>query len=73
MTCYISLFIHRILEKKLGGEYPTFEIVNTLRNMNMTKIKAEGYIPVYKRTNLADSLHSIYGFRTDFEITSENN
>lgn len=71
ITCYISLLIHRILEKKLGEKYTTYEIVNTLRNMNMTKIEIEGYIPAYTRTDLTDSLHDVSGFRTDFEITSE--
>lgn len=71
MTCYISLLIHRILEKKLGEKYTTYEIVNSLRNMNMMKINSEGYIPTYTRTNLTDSLHDTLGFRTDFEITSE--
>lgn len=72
MTCYISLLIHRILEKKLGEEkYTTYEIVNTLRNMNMMKVSTEGYIPTYTRTDLTDLLHDVFGFRTDFEITSE--
>lgn len=71
MTCYISLLIHRILEKKLGEKYTTYEIVNSLRNMSMLKVETEGYIPTYTRTDLTDLLHGVFGFRTDFEITSE--
>lgn len=26
------------------------------------------YIPAYKRTDITDDLHKIYGFRTDYEI-----
>ncbi|MEG2610457.1 MAG: IS1634 family transposase [Bacilli bacterium] len=72
MTCYISLLIHRILEKKLEEKYTTFEIINCLRKMNMINVETEGYIPTYTRTDLTDSLHDKFGFRTDFEITSEN-
>ena len=31
----------------------------------------EGYIPTYTRTDLTDELHEKYGFRTDYEITTE--
>ena len=36
--------------------------------MNFYKIEAEGYIPTYTRTDLTDSLHTVFGFRTDTEI-----
>ncbi|MEG1058612.1 MAG: hypothetical protein RSD14_02910 [Clostridia bacterium] len=36
----------------------------------MEKITTQGYIPAYTRTNLTDSLHAVFAFRTDFEITS---
>lgn len=71
MTCYISLLIHRILEKKLNEEYTSNEIIETLRNMNMYKEISEGYIPTYTRTDLTDKLHEISGFRTDYEITTD--
>jgi hypothetical protein len=32
-----------------------------------------GYIPAYTRTDLTDSLHESFGFRTDYEITSDIN
>ena len=70
MTCYIALLIQRILEKKLEEKFTTSEIIDCLRNMNMTRT-AEGYIPAYTRTDLTDKLHDIFSFRTDFEIISE--
>lgn len=73
MTCFISLLIHRILEKKLDEKYTTNDIIETLRNMNLYKEEAEGYIPAYKRTDLTDKLHEKSGFRTDYEITTEKN
>lgn len=70
MTCFISLFIYRLLEKKLGFKYTTSQILNTLRNMNMLENKGDGYFPEYIRTNLTDDLHELFGFRTDYEINT---
>ena len=72
LTCYISLLVYRLLEKKLGEEFTCNQILETLRGMNMTLLsKDSGYIPSYKRTKLTDSLHSTFGFRTDFEFISK--
>ena len=69
LTCYISLMVYRLLEKKLGEEYTCSQILETLRNMNVTLLsKDSGYIPSYKRTKLTDALHNVFGFRTDYEF-----
>lgn len=73
MTCFISLFIYRLLEKKLDYKYTTTEILSTLRNMNVLELKGDGYIPAYIRTDLTDDLHETFGFRTDYEINTYNN
>ena len=70
MTCFISLFIYRLLEKKLGNKYTTSQILNTLRNMEMLEQKGLGFEPIYERTNLTDELHEIFKFNTDLEIVS---
>ena len=70
MICFISLFIYRILEKKLDYKYTTSQILNTLKNMYMIEHKGLGYEPVYERNNITDDLHEIFNFRTDFEIVS---
>ena len=70
MTCFISLFIYRLLEKKLNYKYTTTQILETIRNMNVLECKGDGYIPEYIRTNLTDELHELFGFRTDYEINT---
>jgi len=72
-TCFLSLLIYRILEYKLNEEYTSDKIITTLREMNMLEIQGEGYVPTYKRTELTDKLHEIFGFRTDTEIVTNKN
>lgn len=72
MTCFISLVIYRLLEKKLNERYTCQEIVNGLREMNFLEVKGEGYIPTYTRTDFTDDLHEAFGFRTDYQIVSTN-
>ena len=69
-TCFISLFIYRLLEKKLNYKYTTSQILDTLKNMEMIEHKGIGYEPIYERTQLTDDLHEIFSFNTDFEIIS---
>lgn len=71
-TCFLSLLIYRILEHKLKEKYSSSDIINTLRNMNFLKKEGCGYIPTFKRTDLTDSLHQQFEFRTDTEIVPEN-
>lgn len=72
LTCYISLLVYRLLEKKLDGNFTCAQILETLRTMNMTLLtKDSGYIPSYKRTRVTDSLHNAFGFRTDYEFISK--
>ena len=76
MTCFISLIIYRLLEKKLttniedGFPFTCESLLDTLREMSFLKVGNEGYIPTYKRSNITDALHESYGFRTDTEIVS---
>ena len=70
MTCFISLFIYRLLEKKLNYKYTTSQILETLRNMKVLESKGDGYIPEYTRTDLTDDLHELFGFRTDYELNT---
>lgn len=69
LTCFVALFFLRVLEYKTKHKYTTNELLDTLRSYNLTKIN-EGYIPSYTRDTITDDLHSIFGFRTDYEITS---
>jgi transposase len=73
MTCFTALIIYRILEKKLDEKYTCQEMINTLKEMNMLVCPGEGYIPEYTRSDLTDSLHDSFGFRTDYQIISQRN
>ena len=35
LTCFLSLLVFRILEKKLGEKHTCYEILDTLREMNV--------------------------------------
>ena len=68
LTCFLALTIYKYLEKKLKDDFTSHEIIKTLRQMEFLKIKGDGYIPAYTRTDLTDKLHETFGFRTDYEI-----
>ena len=68
LTCFISLLIYRILEKRLGEAYTCPNILSELRDMNFLEVVGEGYVPAYTRTDFTDALHDAFGFRTDYEI-----
>lgn len=38
LTCYISLLVYRLLEKKLGEEYTCSQLLRTLSHMNVTRL-----------------------------------
>lgn len=69
-TCFISLIMYRLLEKKLGEKYTCHEVLSKLKEMNFYELKGEGYIPTYIRNDLTDDLHEAFGFRTDYQIVS---
>ena len=69
-TCFIALIIHRLVEKRLKSKYTCEKIVDGLRSMKFLKVKGEGYIPAYTRTNFTDDLHEAFGFRTDFQMVT---
>lgn len=69
-TCFISLMIYRLLEKRIPEKYTCSEIISGLRDMNFYEIKGEGYTPIYTRTDFTDDLHDKFGFRTDYQIVN---
>ena len=73
MTCFTSLLMYRVLEKRLNNKYTCNEIISTLKGMNMLVAPGEGYIPAYTRTDITDALHETFNFRTDYQITSQRN
>lgn len=71
LTCFLALMIYRILEKKVGEKYTVHEILKTLREMNMLKTPQNDYLPAFMRTTITDDLFAAFGFRLDYEVTSE--
>lgn len=71
LTCFLSLLIYRILEKRLDEQFTCPELINTLKEMKMMESDSEGYVPTYTRTKVTDALHDAFGFRTDFEIVTQ--
>jgi len=69
-TCFISLLMYRLLEKKLKNKFTSETIIRHLRNMNFQELKGSGYIPTYTRDDFTDAIHEAFGFRTDYEIVS---
>ncbi len=73
LTCFISLLVYRLLEKKLGEQFTCNQILETLRNMNVTLLsKDSGYIPSYKRTKLTDNLHNLFQIHTDLGLSRKS-
>ena len=73
LTCYISLLVYRLLEKKLHSNYTCEQILKTIRGMQLTLLSQNsGYVPSYKRTDITDDLHTAFGFHTDYEFISKS-
>lgn len=68
ITCFISLVIYRLLEKRLDEKFTCHNIISELREMNFKEIKGEGYEPIYARTDFTDALHETFDFHTDYQI-----
>ena len=73
LTCFLALYVYRILEKRLEEKYTTSQVLSTLREMKFLEIPREGFVPGYKRTEITDALHEASGFRTDYEILTTSN
>lgn len=68
LTCFVSLTLLRILEKRLEEQYTTENIIRTLRDMNVHHIRAAGFIPLFKRNELTDHLQSLFHVQLSTEI-----
>ena len=71
LTCFLSLIIYRYLEKFLEHKYTCEKILKTLKKFYFAYVKEQGFIPLYKRTELTDILHEICHFNTDFEFITK--
>lgn len=66
-TCFISLMLFRIFEKSISHKYTSIEIIKKLKDIKFLK-SSEGYVPAYTRSDFTDSLHDVFGSRTDLQI-----
>ena len=71
LTCFLSLLVLKIIEKKVASKYSEEQILHTLRDMSAYRLRDLGYLSAYTRTEITDALHDAFGFRTDYEFLSE--
>ena len=71
LTCFLSLLILRLLEKKLGNRYTSGELLETLKGMNFADLEGQGFMPLYSREKITDDLHEACGFRTDYQFITK--
>ena len=63
MICYTALLIFRLLQKKLdlsGYHFTPLDIIETLRNMQVTDINDLFYTATYEGSQILNALNSIY-------------
>jgi transposase len=63
LTCFLALVIIRLIQKKLGGEYPVHQILEALRNISCSSESENLYLFDY-RSDLSDALGE--AFDVDF-------
>ena len=68
MICYTALLIYRLLENKLdeyGTHFTTDEILETLKNMNVTNTQDLFYTASYQSSKVCTSLNGIFELGLD--------
>ena len=68
LTCFLSLFLFRSLEKAVNSRYTAPELLKTLKGMQFQETSHNSYIPVYTRNDITDLIHDSFGIYTDYEI-----
>ena len=75
VTCFIALTVFRALEQMLNKDrnkpFTAHNIIDTLRNMTITKIGSH-YTGGFTRTDLTDVLHELTEMRFDCELITES-
>lgn len=72
LICYMALLLFRLLEKKLNSSFTAEKIITKLREMNVVNLDDQGYIPTYTRDDITDTIHSLFTFRTDYQIIKKS-
>lgn len=71
LICFLSLLVYRLLDKRLGSKYTCEQIIDTLKDFDFANLEDQGFMPLYRRTELTDALHESCGFRTDFQFITK--
>lgn len=70
LTCFISLVIARILEKKLEGKYSVGKILNSLKKASCTHIKENYYLFDYY-DDILEAIHTKMGINLGRKYLSQ--
>lgn len=68
LICYTALLIYRLLEKQLDDRkmhFTTENIIETLKNMEVTNLEDMCYASLYQRSKVSDALEEIYKLDLD--------
>lgn len=68
MICYTALLIYRLLERKLdlyGTHFTTDNILDTLKNMNVSNTQDMFYTAAYRGSQVCTSLNGLYDLGLD--------
>lgn len=72
LICFMALLIYRLLEKKyLNEEYTCYEIIDTLRGMNIVHLIGSNYTPAFMRKEITDRFSDIFGFQNSRELLTQ--
>lgn len=72
LTCFIALLVYRILEKcYLKEKYTSETLIKSLREMNITHLTGNCYVPSFTRTEITDDLADIFGFQSSREVLTQ--
>ena len=61
--------LFRYFEKGTGHKYTSTQLLDVLKSIKFIKTQ-DGFIPAYVRTDITDVLHTVFGARTDYQITT---
>ncbi len=68
MICYTALLIYRLLEYKLdktGTHFTVDNIIETLKNMNVTNVNDMYYMSTYNGSEICTALNNTFGLELD--------
>ena len=72
LVCFLALLSYRLLEKKLNNKFTCGMILDTLKSINFAAIEEQGFIPLYRREKITDTLHDVCGFHTDYQFITKS-